>query len=566
MLLSATVEPLDSPALAGRLPRRDRLAAVTNGRLYLWLVAAALAVAALSLLIPSTPSYDPWAWLVWGREIAHGTLHTPGGPTWKPLPVLFTTLFAPFDRAQPDLWLAIARAGAVVAVLMTAKLAARATWSLRDDAATRAHALDRWSALAPSAVAAVVAAVGLALYGNLLSDSALGYSEGLAIAAILIAVERHIDGHRHQAFALGLVAALDRPEVWLFWGPYGLWLMWKDPGSRALVLGLAVLCLLLWFVPQKLGGGSFTSGVDRAHHPRSNSAAFAPCPFCAELVHHAWPLVLMRIKIAILLASGAAAVALARTWRQTGHMLPTRRERALLALVLAAAFGFGWWIVIALETQLGFSGNDRYLVIGCASLDLAAGIGFGWAGIALAGLVRRSRSRSQARLLPVAGALPTRAITLLGALAAAAVFALVPNWVGPSLDSLPKTHRALLYQAGLRTDLESLIAQHGGAAGLLHCGQGTVMASNFQVPMVAWNLGLRVLEVRDQPPTNHAGQPKPLRPWPSVIFQNRDTRSAGLLPHPKTILSWEQAGARYTVSAAGTMRLFEDCSEQSARS
>ena len=28
-----------------------------------------LAVAALTLLFPSTPTYDPWAWILWGREI-----------------------------------------------------------------------------------------------------------------------------------------------------------------------------------------------------------------------------------------------------------------------------------------------------------------------------------------------------------------------------------------------------------------------------------------------------------------------------------------------------------------
>ncbi|HYZ71126.1 MAG TPA: hypothetical protein VE528_05655, partial [Thermoleophilaceae bacterium] len=27
---------------------------------------AAVSLAALSLLLPSTPTYDPWAWIVWG--------------------------------------------------------------------------------------------------------------------------------------------------------------------------------------------------------------------------------------------------------------------------------------------------------------------------------------------------------------------------------------------------------------------------------------------------------------------------------------------------------------------
>ena len=52
------------------------------------LAAAAFAVAALSaLVIAPAPSYDPWAWLLWGREIAHGTLSTEEMPAFKPLTV-----------------------------------------------------------------------------------------------------------------------------------------------------------------------------------------------------------------------------------------------------------------------------------------------------------------------------------------------------------------------------------------------------------------------------------------------------------------------------------------------
>ncbi len=99
----------------------------SGGRFYLALIGGALVIAALSLLIPSTPSYDPWAWIVWGREIVHVNLQTTGGPTWKPLPVIFTTLFAPFGKAEPDLWLVVARAGALMALAMVFKLSVRLT-------------------------------------------------------------------------------------------------------------------------------------------------------------------------------------------------------------------------------------------------------------------------------------------------------------------------------------------------------------------------------------------------------------------------------------------------------
>ena len=51
-------------------------------------IALAVALAALSLLAPHAPGYDPWAWLIWGRELAQGGLDTREGPAFKPLPVL----------------------------------------------------------------------------------------------------------------------------------------------------------------------------------------------------------------------------------------------------------------------------------------------------------------------------------------------------------------------------------------------------------------------------------------------------------------------------------------------
>ena len=82
------------------------------------LAAGCIAVAAVSLLLRTSLSYDPWAWIVWGREIPHLALSTRHGPTWKPLPVIFTTVFALFGKAEPDLWLVVARAGAFAAVVM----------------------------------------------------------------------------------------------------------------------------------------------------------------------------------------------------------------------------------------------------------------------------------------------------------------------------------------------------------------------------------------------------------------------------------------------------------------
>jgi hypothetical protein len=491
--------------------RRTFATRLAGGRLYLVLAGFALVIAALSLLIPSTPSYDPWAWLVWGREIAHLNLHTTGGPTWKPLPVIFTTIFSLFGGAAPDLWLVIARAGAVVAVLMTFKIAwriARGLVPASEDAAGWAGA----ARLAPVVLAALVAAASLVNSRGFVTDNALGYSEGLMTALVLIALDRHLDGARRQAFVVGFFAALDRPELWALWGPYGLYLWWKDRGARALVASLFVLIPVMWFVPEYWGSGHFFRGVTRAQHVRSNSAALAKCPFCTELRHHAWPRVMLRIKAVALLATVVAAVGLWRTrdaWRR-GPL--SAGVTARLLLVVVGTVGWLWWIGIAVLTQAGFSGNDRYLVLGSSLISIAGGVGWGWAAILAASLAQRLLGAARRHL---------GAVSLAAATLAAAVLIAAPPWIGPSVIDVPATHRALVYQAHLRQDM-SAVVQRLGRRQILACG--SVMTEGFQVPMLAWNLDVHTMRIEAPPTRPGGGTP------PNVIFQTRAQHNATLLP------------------------------------
>src|SRR3954469_1596736 len=90
------------------------------------LVLACLGLAALSLLGPAVPTYDPWAWIIWGREITHLDLNTVSGPSWKPLPILFTTPCALLGAAAArGLWRLIARAGGLLAIAMAYRLGSR---------------------------------------------------------------------------------------------------------------------------------------------------------------------------------------------------------------------------------------------------------------------------------------------------------------------------------------------------------------------------------------------------------------------------------------------------------
>jgi hypothetical protein len=541
--LTAPAPPTDVAARAGTLR-----AWVGGWRFYLWLAGAAILIGAVSLLIPSTPSYDPWAWLVWGREIAHINLQTTGGPSWKPLPVLFTTVFAVFGKAQPDLWLVIARAGAVMAVAMVFKLAWRLTGDLVAKASPQDGTSRRLAMIAPL-LAGLIAAGSLVNSSGFISNNALGYSEGLATALSLIAVDSYLDGAPRRTFVIGFFAALDRPELWFVWGPYGLYLFWRDPGARKLVVALFALIPVLWFLPELWGSGHLLRGVTRAQHPRSNSAAFTKCPVCTVFRKEAWPAVWDRVKIPGMIALLVAAIGLWRTreawWKRR---VVDRGVRARAWLLGLGVFGYVWWLGVAIETQAGFSGNNRYLVLGTAPVAIVGGVAWGWFSRALADGLRRLSSRGEG-----AGSGPGVAFSIpAGAAVAVVLFLALPSWIGKGIVSLPRTHHALVYQANLRSDLAAAVTRAGGADALLRCGP--VMTEGFQVPMVAWTLGVHTLRI-EASPSKIVG-----RPWPAVILQTRAQSNSHLLPTPAQIIAWEQAGARYRqVAHVRTFRVFSTC-------
>jgi hypothetical protein len=520
-------------------------------RFYLVLGVVGLVVGALSLLIPSTPSYDPWSWLLWGHQIVHGSLQVAGGPSWKPLPMLFTVPFALFGHAQPDLWLLVARAGAVATVVMVFKLAWRLTRGLVDDQTDEeTAALLRVLVYAAPLFAGLIAAGSVINSPGFISNNALGYSEGLATAFVLFAVESYIDGHRQRAFVFGFIAALDRPELWVFWVPFGLWLAWRDADARRLVVGLFVLTLLLWFGPAGF------SGVTRANSPRGNSAAFTSCPVCTVVRKEAWPTLLNRVKLVGLVAfviAGALLYVRRREWWHKGPLTGAAKWRVWLLII--GVFGYIWWIGIGIETQLHFSGNARYLVFGTVPIAIASGAAWGWLLGAIPSLLRRLAGRVGAlrELARPAVGVP------LGVVVGIALFFAWPPWIGNNIVSVPRTHHALVYQANLRKDLNQIVAMEGGPKALLSCG--TVMTEGFQVPMVAWTLGVPMLRIEDQPNVASNGYAIPAKPWPNVILQDRDNGSihTALLPEVATIKHWEALGAPYRLVRVGEFWFFSTC-------
>jgi hypothetical protein len=129
----------------------------------------------------------------------------------------------------------------------------------------------------------------------------------------------------------------------------------------------------------------------------------------------------------------------------------------------------------------------------------------------------------------------------------------LPPWIGANVVDLPRTHRALNYQAYLRSDLKAVINKVGGAGAILRCG--SVMTEGFQVPMVAYNLGVHTVRVQASP------QSRPLPPAPDVILQTRAQRSSHLLP---VIHDWPAAHYRL-VTHVRTYRLYSTCPTLRAR-
>src|SRR3954452_24308119 len=420
--VSATAQPriARAPGAAGPVRR-------AAPRPWKALVLACLGLAALSLLGPSVPTYDPWAWIIWGREITHLDLNTVSGPSWKPLPILFTTPFALFgDAAAPALWLLVARAGGLLAIAMAYRLASR----LGDRAA------------------GLVAAAALALADEFVRNFARGNSEGLLVALCLWAVERHLDGRRFDAFLLGLGAALLRPEVWPLWGLYGLWLAYTEPRRRAPVVGAFLLYGFLWFAPEYWGSGDWLRAANRARQPNPDSPAFAPPPFL-EVFKRSSTILSVPVLLGALLALVPAARA--RRW-------DVRVALAAAALVLMVA--------VALMTQAGFAGNLRYVALPAALVCVLAGLG--WVDVVRAAWRRAGRTAAAA----------LAAVLLLGA---------VP-FVAADVDVLSWDARKLQDEAYFYDTLPVAIAKAGGRERIKRCG--TVFTGPFQVQVVAWNLHL----------------------------------------------------------------------------
>jgi hypothetical protein len=399
------------------------------------LIAACLVLGGLSLLLPSEPSYDPLAWLIWGRELAHLQLDTTGGPSWKPLPVVFTTFTAPLGELDhglpPALWMALARAGSLLALAFAFRLANRLA-----------------GGGVAGALGGTVAALALLGTPDWFQFSAHGSEAPLAVGLMLWAIERHLDGRVARSVVLGTLVCLMRPELFPFLGLYGLWAWRSEPRLRPLLAGAFVLLPIAWIVPDWIGSGLLLDGGTQA---RSQPA------WSLSLAEHPWLRALERVHNHAglpgeLLAAIAVGVALAR------------RRLAVLALAGAAVAEAGLFVAM---TQAGFSGNPRYVLPALAAL----------AGVGAANLAQA--------VPPRAGA----TARLAGVGATVALLALAADGF---VDSRVTRLRGEAHEVGVRMELHRELARAvrmaGGPDAVQRLGWATT--NRALQTRLAWELGV----------------------------------------------------------------------------
>ncbi len=442
-------------------------------------VAAALVLAAASLALPYHPVYDPWAWLVWGRELLHGGFETAAGPSWKPLPVLVDAPLSLLGDAAPAAWLLIARTGWFSATFLAGLLAARLS----------GEETGRWRWLA-TAIAAGSVALTADSFTPPLRQFTGGLSEPLLVALALGAVWAALDERREWVLALGTAAALLRPEAWPFLALYGLSVRGHHPRLRAATIAIAILVPVAWFVPDILGAGTPLEGGETAR-----AGGIEPLDGLEVLGRAVVaPLAACWIGLALLL------------WRWQGGLVnrwfaktprPTGPDRALAILLAGAA---AWILLVALMAIAGFAGLPRFLAPATAVIAVLGAVGIARTA---AGCGRASsRYPRQSSTTPPAGAV--RLLVAATIVIAAAGFA----W---RAAQVPGDVRVVERQTRSLDQLFDLV-EKTGAARLLACQRYLRMTRVREQTALAWKLDepISSVAIRHRPRYGVALSTKPL--------------------------------------------------------
>lgn len=409
---------------------------------YAAILLGSLALAGLSLLaLPHGLAYDPWSWLVWGREALHLHLDTrEAGTSVKPLPMAITTVLAPFGAATPVLWLLVARAAAIAGVGMAWRVAGRLAGPL----------------------AGALAALGLVTsyqYASYLFFA--GMSEPMAAATILMAADAALSGRHRLAVVALLATALLRIEAWPLLAVYFGWRLWERRSlRRALGAGLALLVLpLAWFGTDWLGSRHLLRSAEAASVQTQGGPLLSRYPGAAT-INEAIHLLPPPLTVAFTATAGVAFIVSLR-----------RRGRLAVELAVLSAVALGWLAVSASMAQLRIAtGATRYLLPSAAVAAVVAAVGIRLAAAWLEAYA--------SRLAPTRAGLGVVTAGLVGVIV---VGATVPRGLSTGRDvsaEIPIDRQLQQQRAGLAPALRLA----GGAP--VDCGP--ITTDTYQVPLVAW--------------------------------------------------------------------------------
>jgi hypothetical protein len=425
-----------------------------------WWTAAAVLIAisiALILYARVRPSYDAYGWLVWGHQTLHLTLDLGGAPSWKPLPYLFTVPFALFGHYELWLWMLTAVAVSLAGSVFAGRIA---YWLIGGQDPAR-----RRAAIA-GAVFAGVAVLGLEDYMHYILSV---QSDPMIVAFTLAGIDMYLRGKYRWALAFGVLAALGRPEAWVFLGLYSLWAWWKLPSLRWLLVGAWAVIAFMWFgIPTITNHRPFISGQLALRSPRSlhQNQVTGTLGRFTELQY-------LPIWIASLFTVGVALL---------------RRNRLLLALIAGCVM----WVIVEIAFALhGWPALPRYVMEPAAIAAVLAGVGVGWV------LLEAPRWR---RGLPNWSGIPM-------------VLVLVATLVPGALARIRTERKDLHHERGRAHEialLQTTVNSVGGAQHITNCGKPVTNVEYVSALawFVHWNVG----------PTGHLPKYELRRLYPTVLF------------------------------------------------
>jgi hypothetical protein len=473
-------------SVLARAPARRRLGlAALESRPFLLWWGVSLALAVLSAIVwPTVPSYDPWSWIVWGREVTDPQIgfYVGGGPSWKPLPFLFTTIYGALGGIAPTLWVITARTGGIAGLIGALRLSSLLC---------RRAGLPPWAGW----VAGVVALLGIVLTAPIAGFSYYffrGTSEPLLIAVWLWAIDRLIARRHWQAYMLVAAEGLMRPEAWPFLLLYGAWLFWRVPSMRGWVLLGLVAQPLGWFVPPWISTGQ---PLLAATHASEYNGHLGPDRLRAVLARGVGIQPLPSLALGVL--AGLLGLWGARRWPRRPAALSARlvADRSEVGLVLSLAGASAlWWAIVVAMTLDGYPGLERFYLPAAAMICVLSGYGL-VRGAALCG----QAAEWLARRAPTGGARARRAPALRAAVAivlgagilAGSTHFLSTRW------AYARAQEPLAATAVTRIDqLGRAVVRFGGRRALLPCRSSVVTINHSLQTALAWKLGTTLERVQ----------------------------------------------------------------------